>query len=101
MNVAVPVKPVDGVKVTTPPVSPTVPLLTLPTSVMVSASPSTSVSLPTRVAVVKVTGVLRTPSPTSSTATGGSLTGVTVIDTVAVALSEPSLAVTTTASAPW
>ena len=73
-----PLKLAAGVKVTVPAASATVPLTALPTAVTVSAWPSTSVSLATSDAPVIATAVSSAVERASSTATGGSLTAVTV-----------------------
>ena len=80
-------KSVVGVKVTEPSAfSTAVPLVLGPTAVIVNASPSTSLSLASSSAAVKVTGTSSWVAPVSSSATGASLTGATLIVTVAVSL---------------
>ena len=72
-----------------PPVRSTVPPVGLDTAVTVGVVPSTSVSLPNTL----MTGLAVESSATvavSSTATGASLTGVTVTDTVPVSVRVPS-----------
>ncbi len=68
---------------------PPVPLATL---AICKVSPSTSVSLPSNCRAVKVIGVSSVALRVSATATGTSLTGLTVTVTLAAALlSMPSL----------
>ena len=75
-----------GVKVIWPAVSDTVPPVGLDTAVTVGV-PSTSVSLALRSVAGKLSGVSSLVDLVSSTATGASLTAVTVTDTVAVSVS--------------
>ena len=77
------------------PLRTTVPPMGSLTAVTVSGPPSMSVSLPSNVAVGMTAAVSSgVVMPVSSTATGGSLTGVTVTDTVAVSVAKaPSVMV--------
>ena len=77
-----------GVKVIWPAVRDTVPPVGLDTAVTVGV-PSTSVSLALRSVAGKLSGVSSLVVLVSSTATGASLTAVTVTDTVAVSVSPP------------
>ena len=74
-----------GVKVMVVPTSATVPPVGLDTAVTVGV-PSTSVSLPVRSVAGKLSAVSSVVDLVSSTATGASLTAVTVTDTVAVSV---------------
>ena len=77
----------------------TLPLAAVPEEVMVSASPSTSLSL---ASTSMSTPVFSFVSAASSTATGASLTGWTVTETAAKSESRlPSLALYVNASGPW
>ena len=78
-----------GVKVIWPAVSDTVPPVGLDTAVTVGVVPSTSVSLALRSVAGKLSGVSSLVVLVSSTATGASLTAVTVTDTVPVSVSPP------------
>ena len=77
-------------KVIAPPVRTTVPPVGLDTAVTVGVVPSTSVSLALRSVAGKLSGVSSLVDLVSSTATGASLTGVTVTDTVPVSVRVPS-----------
>ncbi len=80
-----------GVKVTVVPASATVPLVAPLTAVTVSVAPaSRSVSLASSVAAVIVAAVSSAVVAVSSTATGASLAGVTVIVTWPTSVSTPS-----------
>ena len=83
-----------GVKVIWPAVSDTVPPVGLDTAVTVGVVPSTSVSLALRSVAGKLSAVSSLVDLVSSTATGASLTAVTVTDTVAVSVARaPSVMV--------
>ena len=75
-----------GVKVIWPATSDTVPFSGLPTAVTVSASPSGSVSLPTRSAAAKTRATSSLVERVSSSATGASLRAATLTVTVPVSL---------------
>ncbi|MCQ4349144.1 hypothetical protein NGA35_17410 [Pseudomonas stutzeri] len=63
------------------------------TLAMLRLSPSTSLSLPSRSAALKVTGVSSVAARLSSLASGASFTGVTVRVRVAVSVRLPSVTV--------
>ena len=77
-----------GVKVTTPAVTVALPPTGAATAVTISVSPSTSVSLAARFG--RSAGVSSVAVRTSATATGASLTAVTLSETVPVSVSAPS-----------
>ncbi len=68
---------------------------------MVNASPSTSTSFMSSVVSGVSSAVCSSATSVSAPAVGASLTGVTVIEIVAVAWASPSSTVTVTASVPW
>ena len=89
-NVAAPLKPAVDVYITWSDESVTVPLLAGPTAVTVRAPPSMSVSFEVRSEAGKLIGTPAMADLLSSTATGASLTGVTVTETVPVSVLVPS-----------
>ena len=93
MNEPTPEKPAVGVKVVTPAARATVPLAAPPTATMARVSPSTSVSPARSTASVNVTATSWLVEPVSSSATGASLTAVTLTVTWPVAVSVPSVTV--------
>ena len=79
---------------TLPLLSVTVPWVALPTPVIVSGLPSTSLSFPRSVAGAMISGVSSATVTESAPAVGASLTAVTVTFTVAVSVPPwPSLTV--------
>ena len=86
--------------VTVPAASATIPCIASLTAVTVSAPPSTSVSLAVSDAAVVASAVSSLVVRASSTATGGSLTGVTSICSTPVSLSPPAVAVTASVTVP-
>ncbi len=96
-----PLKLAVGVKVTVPPLRPSVPFEAAATDRKVSVSPSASVSLARSDAVVMASGASSAVVPVSSVATGPSLTLVTVTATRPVSLAAPSVTVYSKLAAPW
>jgi hypothetical protein len=94
VKLSVPLNPASGVYVSVPsPLSTTAPLAGCANDATMSATPSTSVSLASKLAFVKVSGVSCEAESTSALATGPSFVPVTVIVTVFAALRPPSLSV--------
>ena len=85
-----PLKLAAGVKVMLPSTSSTEPLVALVASVTLSVSPSASLSLARSDAAVMPTPVSSSVVALSATATGASLTGVTVMVTSPASVAKPS-----------